>query len=162
MNKYYIQQIFSTIFYLSNKIQVQGDKLDKRITVRQWMVLLTILHLPENNASYSRIADKMGCTKQNVKHIIDSLQKKNYVILEKNEKDKRAINIKITTECSEIMKEYYKNGDKYLKNIFSNFEEKELKTLWESLKKIANYDGSNWTGYEEIVNIGGKPNEKQL
>ncbi|MDF2678441.1 MAG: MarR family transcriptional regulator [Bacillota bacterium] len=156
MNKYYIQQIFSTIFYLSNKIQVQGDKMDERITVRQWMVLLTILHLPEDNASYSQIADKMGCTKQNVKHIIDSLQKKNYVFLEKNEKDKRAINIKITKECREIMEEYYEKGNEFLKNMFGNFEEKELENLWELLKKIANYDGSNWTGYEERVNIGGR------
>ncbi|NRY62365.1 MarR family winged helix-turn-helix transcriptional regulator [Clostridium beijerinckii] len=156
MNEYYIQQIFSTIFYLSNKIQVQGDKMDERITVRQWMVLLTISHLLEDNASYSKIADKMGCTKQNVKHIIDSLQKKNYVLLEKNEKDKRAINIKITKECREIMGEYYEKGNKFLKDMFNNFEEKELENLWDLLKKIANYDGSNWTGYEERVNIWGR------
>lgn len=134
--------------------------MDERITVRQWMVLLTILHLPEDNASYSQIADKMGCTKQNVKHIIDSLQKKNYVFLEKNEKDKRAINIKITKECREIMEEYYEKGNEFLKNMFGNFEEKELENLWELLKKIANYDGSNWTGYGERVNIGGESNEK--
>lgn len=160
MNQYYIQQIFSTIFYLSNKIQVQGDKIDERITVRQWMVLLTILHLPEDKASYSQIADKMGCTKQNVKHIIDSLQKKNYVFWEKNEKDKRAVNIRITKECREIMEEYYKKGNEYLENVFGNFQEKELENLWELLKKIANYDGSNWIGYEERVNIGGESNEK--
>lgn len=160
MNQYYIQQIFSTIFYLSNKIQIQGDKIDERITVRQWMVLLTILHLPEDKASYSQIADKMGCTKQNVKHIIDSLQKKNYVFWEKNEKDKRAVNIRITKECREIMEEYYKKGNEYLENVFGNFEEKELENLWELLKKIANYDGSNWIGYEERVNIGGESNEK--
>ncbi|WPC40096.1 MarR family transcriptional regulator [Clostridium sp. JS66] len=160
MNQYYIQQIFSTIFYLSNKIQIQGDKIDERITVRQWMVLLTILHLPEDKASYSQIADKMGCTKQNVKHIIDSLQKKNYVFWEKNEKDKRAVNIRITKECREIMEEYYKKGNEYLEDVFGNFEEKELENLWELLKKIANYDGSNWIGYEERVNIGGESNEK--
>ena len=89
MNQYYIQQIFSTIFYLSNKIQVQGDKVDERITMRQWMVLLTILHLPKDQASYNQIASKMGCSKQNVKHIIVNLEKNNYVISEKNETDKQ-------------------------------------------------------------------------
>ncbi|WP_279285486.1 MarR family transcriptional regulator [Clostridium sp. C8-1-8] len=154
INQYYIQQIFATIFYLSNKIQVQGDKLDERITVRQWMVLLTILHLPEDQASYSQIADKMGCTKQNVKHIIGSLEKKNYVFLEKNEKDKRAMNIRITEDCKEIMEQYYEKGNHFLDNIFSCFSENDLKILWEQLRKIANYDGSNWTGYEEKVPIG--------
>lgn len=164
INQYYIQQIFATIFYLSNKIQVQGDKLDERITVRQWMVLLTVVHLPEDQASYSQIADKMGCTKQNVKHIIDSLEKKNFVYLEKNEKDKRAMNIRITEECKKIMEDYYEKGNQFLSNMFSNFNENDLKVLWEQLRKMANYDGSNWTGYEEKVPInelkGENINEK--
>lgn len=63
MKQFYFQQIFSTIFYLSNKIQAEGDKLDRDITVRQWMTLLTILHLPEGKANYNQIANMMGCTK---------------------------------------------------------------------------------------------------
>lgn len=153
MNQYYIQQIFSTIFYLSNKIQVQGDKLDERITVRQWMLLLTILHLPENEASYSQIADKMGCSKQNVKHIAQSLEKKNYIVWEKSKTDKRAVNVKITKDCLEIMKQYYEKGNEFMNTIFKDFDGGELETLWKLLKKIANYDGSSWTGYEERVNF---------
>lgn len=128
------------------------------------MVLLTILHLPEGQASYSQIADKMGCTKQNVKHIIESLEKKNYVFLEKNEKDKRAMNIKITNECREIMEQYYEKGNQFLDNMFSCFNENDLKVLWEQLRKIANYAGNYWTGYEEKVPIaemkGDKINDK--
>jgi DNA-binding MarR family transcriptional regulator len=153
MNQYYIQQIFSTIFYLSNKIQVQGDMLDKRITIRQWMVLLTIIHLEEDRASYSQIASKMGCSKQNVKHIVDSLEKKNYVFLENSKIDKRAINVKISEECRKIMKEYYEKGNSFLENMFVGLKEDDLKKLWELLKKIANYDGNDWNGYEERVNI---------
>lgn len=156
MNQYYIQQIFATIFYLSNKIQIKGDKLDERITVRQWMVLLAILHLPENEASYSQIADKMGCSKQNVKHLIVNLEKKSYVVLEKNKKDKRAINIKITKDCMEIMKRYYVKGDELMNIMFGDFDNKELETLWKLLKKLATYDGTNWTGYEERVDIDRK------
>lgn len=160
MNQYYIQQIFSTIFYLSNKIQEQGDKLDERITVRQWMLLLTILHLPENEASYSQIANKMGCSKQNVKHITQSLEKKNYIFMEENKTDKRAVNIKITKDCLEIMKQYYEKGNKFMENIFGSFNEKELELLWKLLKKIASFDGSNWSGYEEKVNFNERENTK--
>ena len=153
MNQYYIQQIFSTIFYLSNKIQVQGDNLDERITVRQWMVLLTVLHLPQNEASYNKIADKMGCSKQNIKQLSVNLEKKNYVILEKSETDKRAVNVKITKYCLEFMKDYYEKGNEFMNTIFKDFDGEELEILCKLIKKLANYDGGNWTGYEEKVTI---------
>ncbi|WP_123052653.1 MarR family transcriptional regulator [Clostridium sp. JN-1] len=156
MNQYYIQQVFATIFYLSNKVQVEGDKLDERITVRQWMVLLTILHLPENEAFYSNVAEKMGCSKQNVKHIVVNLEKKNYVTLEENKKDKRSVNIKITKDCMKIIKEYYEKGNELMSTIFRDFDEEELETLWKLLNKLAAYDGSNWTGYGERVDIDRK------
>ncbi|MBU3090746.1 MarR family transcriptional regulator [Clostridium sp. CF011] len=156
MDHYYIQQIFSTIFYLSNKIQVQGDKVDVRITMRQWMVLMTILHLPENQASYNQIANKMGCSKQNVKHLIVNLEKNNYVFLEKSETDKRAVNIKITKNCIEFMNDYYKKGNGFMNMVFEDFDKEELKTLWMLLKKMATYDGCNWTGYEQKVTIKEK------
>lgn len=160
MNQYYIQQIFSTIFYLSNKIQVQGDKVDDRITMRQWMVLLTILHLPEKQTSYNQIANKMGCSKQNVKHLIVNLEKNNYVISEKNKIDKRAVNVKITDNCINLMDDYYKKGNEFMNTMFKDFDKEELKTLWMLLKKMATYDGCNWTGYEEKVNIKGNKGEK--
>ncbi|WP_243103816.1 hypothetical protein [Clostridium sp. JN-1] len=72
--------------------------------------------MPENEASYSGISDKMGCSKQNVKHIVINLEKK-YVILEKNMKDKRAINIKITEDCIEIMKQYYDKGNAFRNSV---------------------------------------------
>ena len=149
MDQYYMQQIFSTIFYLSNKIQMQGDKLDEKLTIRQWMILLAILHLPENGASYNKIADKMGCSKQNVKQIILNLEKKHYVTLEKNENDKRALNVRISKNCREIMNNYYDNGNEFLKKMFDDFDGGELEALWKLLRKLASYDGENWTGYEE-------------
>jgi hypothetical protein len=37
--------------------------------------------------------------------------------------------------------------------MFKDFGENELQTLWKLLKKLATYDGSDWLGYEEKVQI---------
>lgn len=151
MKQFYLQQIFSTIFYLSNKIQTEGDKLDDRITVRQWMTLLAILHLPEGEANYNQIAGMMGYSKQNAKKLITVLERKGFVKIGKSDTDHRAVHIQVTDSCRTFLLNYYKKGNSYVNGMFIDFEENELQTLWKLLKKLATYDGSDWIGYEEKV-----------
>lgn len=153
MNQYYLQQIFSTIFYISNKLQAKGDELDERLTVRQWMTLLAIMHLPEDNASYNQIATMLGCSKQNAKKLVSVLQRKGMVVIEKSKLDSRAVNVKIVDNCREYLKEYYEKGNEQLNQMFEYFEEEELKTLWKLLKKLAAFDGNEWSGFDEKVPI---------
>lgn len=40
-----------------------------------------------------------------------------------------------------------------MSNMFKDFDEKELEILWNLLKKLATYDKSSWSGYEEKVKI---------
>lgn len=151
MKQYYLQQILSTIFYISNKIQAEGDKLDERITVRQWMTLLTILHLPKGKVTYNQIANMMGYSKQNAKKLVTILQKNGFVTIEKSDIDNRAVDIQVTESCKAFLCDYYKRGNEYLNSIFKDFEEDELQILWKLLKKFATYDGGDWIGYEEKV-----------
>lgn len=153
MKQYYLQQIFSAIFYISNKIQTEGDKLDERITVRQWMTLLTIMHLPKDKATYNQIASMMGYSKQNAKKLVTILERKGFVVIGKSDTDSRAVNVRVTESCRDLLRDYYESGNEYINNIFKDFDEEELKILWKLLKKFATYDGSDWVGYEEKVPI---------
>lgn len=151
MKQFYLQQIFSTVFYLSNKIQTEGDRLDDRITVRQWMTLLAILHLPEGMANYNQIAGMMGYSKQNAKKLVAVLERKGFVTVGKSDTDHRAVHIQVTESCKSFLRDYYKQGNSYLEGMFKDFDEDELKILYKLLKKLATYDGSDWLGYEEQV-----------
>ena len=153
MKQFYFQQIFSTIFYLSSKIQAEGDKLDRDITVRQWMTLLTILHLPEGKANYNQIANMMGCTKQNAKKLVTVLERKGFVTIRDSDSDRRAVCIQVSESCRDILRDYYKRGNLYLNDLFKDFDEEEAHTLWKLLKKVAAYESSDWLGYEEKVSL---------
>lgn len=153
MKQFYLQQVFSTIFYISNKIQTEGDKLDKNVTVRQWMTLLAILHLPEGKANYNQIADMMGCSKQNAKKLVIVLERKGFVTIQKSDTDRRSVCIKVSESCRDILRDYYERGNLYLNDLFKNFDEEEAQTLWKLLKKLTDYDGSHWLGYEEKISL---------
>ncbi len=115
------------------------------------MTLLTILHLPQGKANYNQIAGMMGFSKQNAKKLVAVLERKNFVKIEKDTDDHRAVNIKVTEDCKTFLHEYYDRGNAYLNEMFHDFEENELQLLWQLLKKLAMYNGSDWTGYEEKV-----------
>ena len=151
MKQYYLQQILSTIFYLSNKAQSEGDKLDDFITVKQWMALLTIMHLPKNKANYNQIASMMGYSKQNAKKLVAALERKGFVTIEKSESDQRAVQIQISENRKSFIQDYYKRGTAYLSEMYKDFDESELQMLWNLLKIFAAFGDSNWVGYEERV-----------
>ncbi|MDP4093106.1 MAG: MarR family transcriptional regulator, partial [Bacillota bacterium] len=69
-----MQQTYATLFSLANKIQVKGDKYLEGLTSRQYMTMIAIAHLPENETTLNNIARKLGTTKQSVKQLITIIE----------------------------------------------------------------------------------------
>lgn len=150
-NLFLKQQIFTNIFYLSNRFQISANEIDEEITMRQWMTLITIAHLPPNNTSYNRIAEQMGCTKQNAKQLVSKLVEKKFVHLEKNITDPRAVNVVIDESGLIIMKAYFTKANELLSKVFNSLNESELDILWNLLKKLLAEDSKEWIGFEHKI-----------
>jgi DNA-binding MarR family transcriptional regulator len=146
-----IQQTYATLFSLANKLQVRGDQYMQRLTSRQFMAMLAIIHLPEDNASLNNIARMLGVTKQNVKQLITIIERKGYVITEPNQRDRRAVNIKITEAGRQVMIEGNTMGMKFFADLFNGFTIEELEVLWGLLKKLYRFDGEEQAGFEEEI-----------
>lgn len=149
-----IQQTYSSLFLVSNKVQLVSDKYCEPFTSRQYMAMLAILHLPEDETSYINIAQKMGTTKQNVTQIIKSLEKKGYVHIESSRKDRRSVNIVISETGKQAMIKCGENGSiNLMADLFRNFTEDEIDTLQNLLNKLYAFDGVHMDGFEEEVNL---------
>lgn len=98
-----MQQAYGTLFSLANKIQVKGDRFLELLTSRQYMAMVAIAHLPEDETTLNNIARKLGTTKQSVKQLITIMANKGYVNVVPSRKDKRAINVKITKTGKEVL-----------------------------------------------------------
>lgn len=64
---YLMQQTYATFFSVTNKLQIQGDNYFEKLTSRQYMIMLAIAHLPEDETTLINISRKLGTSKQSAK-----------------------------------------------------------------------------------------------
>lgn len=145
-----IQQIYATLFSLTNKIQIKGDEYCEPLTSRQLMAMVAIIHLPENETTLNNIAKKLGTTKQSVKQLITILQNKGYVITVPSQFDKRAVNVKITKAGTDAMMILCaEKSMEFFGMLSKDFSIEEMEILWTLLKKLYRFDGEEQDGFEE-------------
>ena len=151
-----MQQTYATLFSLNNKLQVQGDKYFDNLTSRQFMAMIAIIHFAEDETTINNIARKLGTTKQSVKQIITIIENKGYIITMPSQKDKRAVNVKITESGKQIMMECGEKGINFFTDVFKDFSTEEMEILWSLLKKLYRFDGEEQDGFEEDASFGGE------
>ncbi|MDD3340380.1 MAG: MarR family transcriptional regulator [Lachnospiraceae bacterium] len=145
-------QTYATFFSVTNKLQILGDSYLENVTVRQYMILLAIAHLSEDDTTLVNIARKLGTSKQSANKLLTNLQNKGYIASTPSKRDKRAINVAITETGIQVLLECSKKSVEFMADIFNDFTCKELETLWNLLKKLYNFDGEEQDGFEEDVN----------
>ncbi|MBZ9607141.1 MarR family transcriptional regulator [Clostridium estertheticum] len=151
-----MQQTYATLFSLNNKLQVQGDKYFESLTSRQFMAMIAIIHLPEDGTTLNNIARKLGTTKQSVKQLITIIENKGYVVTMPSQKDRRAVNVKITESGKQVMMECGEKGMNFFADVFKDFTTKEMEILWNLLKKLYSFNGEEQDGFEEDAGFGGE------
>lgn len=140
--KHMEQMIFASIFIHQNKMQTACDKLDSEITMKQWL-LLAVVSTFDTPMSLSQIGEIMGCSRQNVKKLANSLQKKGYI---KYELDNRSTFILVEDKMKEYIAKVGDMQENVLKILFKDFSNEEIKQyfnlvtkLYSSIEKVENY-----------------------
>lgn len=146
---YLMQQAYATLFVTANKIQADGDKCFGNITSKQFMLIMAIAHLDEEDTTLNNIASKLGSSKQNVNAIVNGMAKKGYLEIVPSKKDKRAVNVKITEKAKKEVGKYSEASVNFLEKIFKDFTLQEVEVLWKLLKKVYEYDGIEQDGFEK-------------
>ncbi|WP_413783329.1 MarR family winged helix-turn-helix transcriptional regulator [Paenibacillus mucilaginosus] len=157
-----MQQTYATLFSLANKIQIKGDAYLQRLTSRQYMTMVAIAHLQQDETTLNNIARKLGTTKQSVKQIVEILEKKGYLRITPSLKDKRAVNVQITVSGRQVMVEAAEKGIYFFADLFAEFSTEELEQLWVLLKKMYRFDGETQDGFEEKGKLEPVDNQEEL
>lgn len=148
---HYMQQIYSDMFIVMNKIQSYGDKCMQELTSRQYMAILAILHLPREETTFINISRKLGTTKQNVSTMLNGLEKKGLVKTVPDERDKRSVNVLVTELGMKVVAACSASGILLFEEIFHNFTFAELEVMRTFLKKFRHILGNGRDGFEEQV-----------
>lgn len=158
-----MQQAYSSIISVSNKLQITGDQYCEPLTTRQYMTILAVLHLAKDETTLINIAKKLGTTKQNITQLVKSLKKKDFVSIIPSKKDKRSVNVCVTDLGMDVMIKCGKDAAiDFMADIFKDFTKEEIETLWKLLVKLYSFDGVEMDGFEENIQIPNIDLEKEL
>ncbi len=131
-------QIFKAVFQLSNRIQVEGDKIAPDLTLKQWYLLLLLCRGKMQNVTVNKLASAMGVTRQSTKKMIAILQKSSYVAVNQSQTDSRALCIEPTHKAFDFFKQNQSLGYDLLHRMLEGISQEELETALRLLNKMQN------------------------
>jgi DNA-binding MarR family transcriptional regulator len=123
------QFIFGSIFLLSNKLQLLGDKVTKEITLKQWFLLNMLQKMDNKSPNFMEIAKVIGTSRQNVSKMISILEKKGMVKLQPSKKDQRAVFVTLTQKCLDYFASKENAGNMLLDTLFSGIPPAETERV---------------------------------
>ena len=121
-----MQAIFSSIFVLQNRMQTAGEKLQTKISMKQWLLLAMTACCPEPR-TLTNIGNLMGCSRQNVKKLALALEKKGFVHLQLSSNN--SVLVELTEDVQRYAEEIGERKMKALSLLFSDFSEEEIGQL---------------------------------
>ena len=137
-----MQAIFSSNFVLQNRMQTAGEKLQTKISMKQWLLLAMTACCPEPR-TLTNIGNLMGCSRQNVKKLALALEKKGFVHLQLS--NNNSVLVELTEEVQRYTEEIGERQMKALSLLFSDFSEEEIEQLFFLYSKL-------YTGLERVEN----------
>ena len=137
-----IQAIFSSIFILQNRMQTAGEKIQTRISMKQWLLLAMVKSCTEPR-TLTNVGILMGCSRQNVKKLAVALEKKGFIRLVGGTNN--TIQIELTEKAADYVMEIGERHATTLKLLFGDFSEEEIEQLFHLYSKL-------YAGMERVEN----------
>lgn len=128
--------IFGSIFTLSNRLQVLGDKFDENLTIKQWLLLVGIFKSESSSPTISEVAHIIGNSRQNVKKMALILDKEGFLELSKDKNDGRILRIGLTNQCLTYFKQREKKENEFIDQLFHKFDSNEVYAIKNAIMKL--------------------------
>lgn len=128
--------LFGTFFAFHNRLQATGDAFYEEITCKQFFLIICLELFGENAPTIKELAEVMGSSHQNVKQIVDKLERSGFVKMEKDENDKRKIRIRATEKLGSLGEKYKEKSQKFMEGFYTGISEEELQTVYNVMTKL--------------------------
>jgi len=128
--------LFGLFFAFHNRLQAVGDSFYEEITCKQFFLLACMNLYPEEAPTANELAKTMGCSRQNVKEILNSLEKKQFVRLENDENDKRKKRVYLTEQAKLMGAKYRQKEVEFLRYLYEGVSDEEVDSAYSIISKI--------------------------
>lgn len=142
-SSYFLMGLLSAF---ENRFQAVADSTMKEISWKQFFAIICI-NLCKDSPTVKELAEIMGSSHQNVKQILLKLEKKGFVSITVDEKDKRKQRIYLTDYCREFCSKNDEMTTNIMKKMFAGVAEEQLQVtiqtiiqIEDNLKEISKYE----------------------
>ena len=115
-----------------NRVQASADNFMKEITWKQFFAIICI-KLCKEAPTLNDLADVMGSSHQNVKQILLKLERKDFVSMTPDQKDRRKQRIVLTDRCREFCEKNDAPSQSIIGRIFEGIDEEQLRVTIETI-----------------------------
>jgi DNA-binding MarR family transcriptional regulator len=128
--------VFGSIFTLANRLQILGDKFDKNITIKQWLLLAGITTYTEYVPTLSEVAVLIGNSRQNVKKMALILEREGFLSFAKDSHDARILRLALTKKCTDYFIKREHTEQEFLDYLFRGLDPVLINGLYEGIIKL--------------------------
>lgn len=143
MDKNEVKKEISKQLFESYSLTMQLEKKElaasrfNDLNIKDLHIIYTIA--VNKNLTITEIAKKLCLTKATLTSTIDKLEKLKYVLRERNNKDRRVINITLTKKGRLLYRLYDKLHKEYMENLFGELSSSELDKLNYKINSFMQY-----------------------
>lgn len=138
--------LIGLISAFENRFQAVADNAMKEISWKQFFALICI-NMCKEKPTVKKLAEIMGCSHQNTKQILLKLEKKGFVCITVDEKDKRKQRIELTDSCRVFCEKNDEMSKQIMGKMFQGITEEQLKVtihtiiqIEDNLKGVSEYE----------------------
>ena len=128
---------FSGVLLLANRMQSTYDAALGDITLKQWLALVVLLHIPEPAPSTAQLAETLGTTHQNATKLVAALERKGMVERRPSNTDARAREIHLTAAAHEQLQQHVDFGTRMLTQLFDGIPDADVATCLGVLNRMS-------------------------
>lgn len=122
------QLVFAGVLLLANRMQSTYDATLGELTLKQWLALTVIKHLPQPVASVAAVAAATGTTHQNATKLVTALERKGYLERKPSITDNRARELHLTPTAAVYFDRNDGEGEQLLEALFEGLPQDDVAT----------------------------------
>ena len=130
-------EAFERLLILSHKVEVSMDRLlrQDQLTAKQFQMIAIIEKRFTAPPSIMEVAQEIGTSHQNIKQLALQLEKRGYLEILRDEKDRRVLRLRLTEKNGEYWKSRAPEHLRFMMGLFTALDDEELEGMNESLAK---------------------------
>jgi DNA-binding MarR family transcriptional regulator len=139
-----IFELYGNIFLLGRRLEYIVDKelAKDNLTTKQFLMIAVIEKMFDKPPSIKEVADALGSTHQNIKQMANQLERRGFLRIERDDRDRRVLRLKVTDKNRAYWDSRAEEHERFILEIFSGLDEDGVRTLHtETMRLLESVNG---------------------